>query len=115
MQFTVHFRLLVLYDANGSTGVIVSTLGAGFTPVLRSVTTSIVELQQTSQTSTIGRLYALIGIMEGLGNLAGGPSMAWAFVTGMGWGSAWLGLPFALATLLFVIVSLVLIRIQPSQ
>jgi len=64
-------------------------------------------------TNDIGRLYALISVMEGIGSLVAGPGMAWAFRLGMGWGKSWLGLPFGLASFLFALVSVVVFRIKP--
>ncbi|TVY88574.1 Efflux pump, partial [Lachnellula willkommii] len=58
-------------------GLIVYTLGTGFAPIVRSLVTSLVESHHASKTSDIGRLYALIGVMEGIGNLVAGPGMAW--------------------------------------
>lgn len=89
-----------------------STLGAGFPPVMRSLTTSLVELQNDGHASDIGRLYALIGIMEGIGNLVAGPGLAWAFNLGMSWGKAWLGLPYALATALFACICVIVFSVR---
>lgn len=88
------------------------TFGTGFRVALRSLVTTIVETEHESQTSDIGRLYALISLMEGVGTLIAGPGMAWTFRLGIKLGQAWLGLPFALATLLFILISPVMFMIR---
>lgn len=67
--------------------------------------TYLVESSHADQTSDIGRLYALISVMEGVGSLVAGPGMAWIFRLGISWGHRWLGLPFGLAAVLFALVS----------
>lgn len=52
----------------------------------------------------MGRLYALISLMEGVGNLIAGPGMAWAFRLGINLGETWIGLPFGFAAVLFTLV-----------
>jgi hypothetical protein len=84
------------------TGLILYTLGTGFPLVVRSIITTLVVTNQTSTTSDTGRLYAVISVMEGLGTLVAGPTMALAFRWGLRLGENWLGLPFAVATGLFV-------------
>ncbi|KAG9240674.1 major facilitator superfamily domain-containing protein [Calycina marina] len=90
-------------------GLIVFILGMGFVPIVRSLVTYLVECHHASD---IGRLYALISVMEGLGSLVAGPGMAWAFRLGMSMGEWWLGLPFGFATLLFLAVSIVVFSIR---
>lgn len=90
----------------------VTTLGAGFAPSMRSLVTFLVESHHASQTTDIGRLYALISVAEGVGSLAAGPGMLWTFSVGIGLGRSWLGLPFALAALLFGLVSALVFSIK---
>jgi hypothetical protein len=92
---------------NYSKGLIVYTLGTGFTPIVRSLVTFLVESHHASKTSDIARLYALISVMEGIGSLVAGPGMAWAFRLGMSLGQRWLGLPFGFATVLFALISVI--------
>jgi hypothetical protein len=84
----------------------------GFAPIMRSLVTVLVDSHHESETSDIGRLYALISVMEGIGSLMAGPGMAWTFQLGMSWGFAWLGLPFGFATVLFTLVSIVIFNIK---
>ena len=86
-------------------GLTVYTFGAGFPPILRSLATAVVESHHASKTSDIGRLYALISVIEGVGSLIAGPGMAWIFTFGMDFGGIWVGLPFAVAAGLFAVVS----------
>jgi hypothetical protein len=93
-------------------GVVVYTLGTGFPPIIRSLVTFLVESNNTRNNSDIGRLYALISVMEGIGSLVAGPGMAYALRVGIILGPAWLGLPFALAGSLFALVSLILFTVK---
>lgn len=86
-------------------GLTIYTFGAGFPPILRSLVTAVVESRHASKTSDIGRLYAVISVIEGVGSLIAGPGMAWIFTLGMGFGGFWVGLPFAVAAGLFAVVS----------
>ncbi|PQK10137.1 hypothetical protein BB8028_0002g04610 [Beauveria bassiana] len=93
-------------------GVAITTLGAGFAPVMRSLVTSLVESQQDNHASDIGRLYALISVVEGVGSLVAGPGMSWAFAVGINLGRAWLGVPFAVACSLFALVSVLVYSLK---
>ncbi|SPJ87783.1 uncharacterized protein FTOL_12252 [Fusarium torulosum] len=93
-------------------GLVISTLGSGFAPTMRSLTTSLVESQHPNATSDIERLYALISVAEGIGSLVAGPGMAFAFRVGMSWGKVWLGLPFGFAALLFALVSVIVFSVK---
>jgi len=82
---TVHFAIL---------GLVVFTLGHGFTMLVRSVITSMVDEQH------IARLYSCITIIDTLGAVAAGPALPWLFSVGMKvgrekhGGDTWLGLPY---------------------
>ncbi|KAF4957186.1 hypothetical protein FGADI_3251 [Fusarium gaditjirri] len=93
-------------------GLIISTLGSGFAPTMRSLATSLVESRHPNATSDIGRLYALISVAEGIGSLVAGPGMALAFRLGMSWGQVWLGLPFGFAAFLFTLVATVVFSVK---
>ena len=94
------------------TGLIVYTLGTGFGPVVRSLITSLVESHHASKTSDVGRLYAVIAVIEGIGSLVAGPGMAAAFRIGMKLGTGWLGLPFLVAAILFGGIAIVVFGIR---
>lgn len=93
-------------------GIVVYTFGTGFPVVLRSLVTTVVETQSESRTSDVGRLYALISLTNGVGNLIAGPGMAWAFRLGIRLGQAWLGLPYAIATVLFILVAPIVFMVR---
>jgi hypothetical protein len=79
---------------------------------MRSVVTFIVQSRQGNQTKDIGRLYALVSVVEGIGSLLAGPGVAFTFRYGMSLGQNWLGLPFGLAFVLFTLVSMVVFAIR---
>ena len=88
------------------------TLGMGFPPLARSLATSLVESRHPDKTSDIGRLYALISVMEGIGSVLAAPGMALAFRWGISLGGPWLGAPFGLAAVLFALVSVIVFSIR---
>jgi len=55
--------------------------------------------------SDIGRLMASIAILEGFGAMLSGPILNGCFQWGMRLGKAFLGLPFAFAAVIFVLVA----------
>ena len=69
-------------------GVIIVTFGDGLSPICRSLATYFVDSHHTT------RLYVIIGIVESIGSLYAGPTLAWLFTTGMNLKVAWLGLPY---------------------
>ncbi|OAP62555.1 hypothetical protein AYL99_01782 [Fonsecaea erecta] len=93
-------------------GIILFTLGTGFAPTARSLVTSLVESQCIETTSDIGRLYALISVMEGVGALVAALGMSWALRFGLHLGQAWLGLPFGFAAILFAVVAIITFSIK---
>ena len=70
------------------TGIVISTLGDGLSPLCRSLATSFVDTRHTSS------LYVLIGVMETIGMIYAGPALAWLFTKGMKLSGFWLGLPY---------------------
>lgn len=72
-------------------GIAITALGSGLPPLCRSLITSFVDKQHTTQ------LYTLIGIVEAVGGLYAGPVLAWCLSKGMELGGGWLGLPYFLA------------------
>ncbi|KAJ9498436.1 hypothetical protein H2202_006123 [Exophiala xenobiotica] len=93
-------------------GIILFTLGTGFAPTARSLVTSLVEFHNVETTSDIGRLYALISVMEGIGALVAALGMSWALRFGLRLGQAWLGLPFGFAAILFALVAVITFSIK---
>lgn len=102
-----------LYErVNNLSGVVVYTFGTGFTVVIRSLATAAVETTSQSNTSDVARLYTLMSLMAGIGNLVAGPGMAWVFRMGIKLGQAWLGLPFAIAAVLFLVITPVVFMVR---
>ncbi|TVY52685.1 Efflux pump ustT, partial [Lachnellula suecica] len=94
-QFSVIMMVLgALLIASGGVigltifGIIVSTLGTGYTSFARSLITTLVDQQH------VGRLYAAISIVETLGSLVSGPSINALYSVGLKKGGSWTGLPF---------------------
>ncbi|KAH8881493.1 MFS general substrate transporter [Thozetella sp. PMI_491] len=91
-------------------GLVVNTLASGFAPLLRSLSTSFVEPQDTS------KLYTLIAIMDTVGSLYAGPVLAWLFETGMRLQGLWVGLPYFWLAGVFAVVLVILlcVRLPPT-
>ncbi|PBP21250.1 hypothetical protein BUE80_DR007861 [Diplocarpon rosae] len=69
-------------------GLIVAALGDGLAPLSRALIPAFVDPQHTS------RIYTLVGMVESLGTIVAGPSLAYFFTKGMQWEGLWLGLPY---------------------
>jgi MFS family permease len=69
-------------------GLIIWTLGTGFTALTRSLITTLVDKQH------VGRLYAAISIVETVGALLAGPMLNGLYTVGLKKGGGWIGLPF---------------------
>ncbi|KAI1339718.1 MFS general substrate transporter [Xylariaceae sp. FL0016] len=71
-------------------GLVVLTLSSGLGPLCRSLLTNFAEPGETAQ------LFAIVSIIETIGQLPAGPFLAWSFSTGMRLRGLWIGLPFFL-------------------
>jgi hypothetical protein len=69
-------------------GLVVQTLGTGYSSFARSLITTLVDQQQ------VGRLFAAISVVETLGSLVAGPSLNALYSVGLKKGGSWIGLPF---------------------
>jgi MFS family permease len=79
--------------------MLVQTLGAGFVFVTRSLVTTMIRREQTA------RLYTVIEILEAVGMIIAGPTIASFFKWGLELGGAWIGLPWVVATGLFIVTA----------
>lgn len=70
-------------------GLIVLTLGSGFNALCRSLITPLVDAEH------MGRLYAIISVVDTIGAFAAQPVLAGLLTLGIKWGGGWLGLPYA--------------------
>lgn len=82
------------------TGLIVWTLGTGYTSFARSLITSLVDQQH------VGRLYAAVSVIETLGALAAVPSLAALYSVGLNRGGSWISLPFYCVAIICFIAAL---------
>lgn len=74
-----------------SVAMVTFSLGAGYTFMIRGLMTSLVGGKD------IALLYSTIAVMDSLSIIVGLPMFSWLFKVGMGWGAAWVGLPFLVA------------------
>lgn len=73
------------------------------------------ESHTDSQTSDVGRLYALVSLAQGIGALIAGPGMAWAFRAGLKLGKTWLGLPFGIAAIILFLISPIVFMLRVAR
>jgi hypothetical protein len=85
--------------------LMVATLGNGFPVYLRSFLTGLVEPNKVAE------LYTIIGVVDTLGLMLGGPLLAWLFERGMSLGGTFVGLPFVALGLIYAVVISFLLRI----
>jgi hypothetical protein len=77
-----------------SIGISILALGYGFYAALRSVASALVSEDH------IGLLNTTIALVQGVGAVVAGPTLAGAFNLGMRMGSAWIGLPYLVGAVL---------------
>jgi MFS-type transporter involved in bile tolerance (Atg22 family) len=83
-------------------GLFLLAAGAGYSSFTRSLISFYVQEKQRS------RVFALVGMVEVVGNIYSQPMLAGLFSLGLGLGGAWVGLPYlGLAGLL--VISIVLL------
>jgi len=78
-------------------GLVISTLAVGLGSLTKALVACYVDEAHTS------RLYTLTGMVETVGSLFAGPTLAWAFEAGLKLGGAWQGLPFFYVAILCVL------------
>jgi hypothetical protein len=76
-------------------GLIITTLGTGYTLLTRSLLTSLVEKHH------IATLYNTMAVLETIGTVVAGPIMAGTFRWGLEMGGGWIGMPFLCAGVMF--------------
>ncbi|KAL3453118.1 major facilitator superfamily domain-containing protein [Aspergillus insuetus] len=77
-----------------SIGISILALGYGFYAALRSVASALVSEDH------IGLLNTTIALVQGVGAVVAGPTLAGAFNLGMRMGGAWIGLPYLVGAVL---------------
>jgi MFS family permease len=85
--------------------IMVTTIGNGFPVYVRTFLTGLV------QSNKVAELYTIIGVVDTLGLMLGGPLLAWLFDRGMNLGESFLGLPFLALGLVYAVVVSFLLRI----
>ncbi|MCJ1351939.1 MAG: hypothetical protein MMC33_001923 [Icmadophila ericetorum] len=91
-----------------TTGLFIYALGSGFSAVVRSLVT------QTVKPDEIGRLSAVISIVDTIGAIFSGPFLAATYRWGLSLGGPWIGMPFLTTGGLFVItlVAVLIVRMN---
>ncbi|KAK4186417.1 major facilitator superfamily domain-containing protein [Podospora australis] len=92
--------LVIAAAANGylfSVGLVWFALGSGMPPIVRSLLNGMVEEHH------VGTLNVLVGLLETVGLMMAGPLLSKSLSVGMNLGGAWVGLPFLVAGIFFVI------------
>ncbi|KAK0743997.1 major facilitator superfamily domain-containing protein, partial [Schizothecium vesticola] len=79
-----------------SVAMVTFSLGVGYTFMIRGLMTSLVGGKD------IALLYSTIAVVDSLSIIIGLPMFSWLFKVGMGWGPAWVGLPFLVAGAILV-------------
>lgn len=97
MGIAAHPALLIL-------GLLIFNLGTGYSAAMRSVAIHVVGGQSSPD---VGRLFAVIAIVESVGIMIAGPALAAIYEWGIELGEPWIGIPFlatasALAAIAFV-------------
>ena len=107
MGIAAHPALLIL-------GLLVYNLGTGYGPAMRSIAIHVVGGQASSD---IGRLFAVIAIVESAGAMIAGPLLAGIFEKGIALGEPWIGIPFLASGTMFVVITIVsfLITFQADE
>jgi MFS family permease len=78
-------------------GVVVFALGSAFLLTARSLVTSLIGV------NNIAGLYSAIAIVCSIGQLIAGPLLAATFKAGVHAGGNWIGLPFLVASILYLV------------
>ncbi|CAO2654049.1 Nn.00g107820.m01.CDS01 [Neocucurbitaria sp. VM-36] len=102
MGIATHPALLII-------GLLIYNLGTGYNAAMRSVSIHVVGGQSSPD---VGKLMSTIAIAESIGAMVAGPLLNEMFQWGMDLGSAWLGLPFLGATIVFAGMTVVTMMIS---
>ncbi|KAF1999027.1 MFS general substrate transporter [Amniculicola lignicola CBS 123094] len=85
-------------------GLLIYNMGTGYNAAMRSVSIHAVGGQASPD---VGRLFAVVAIIESIGAMIAGPGINGLFQWGMDRGEPWIGAPFIAAAVMFVIVTCV--------
>jgi hypothetical protein len=90
-------------------GLLVYNLGTGYNASMRSTA---VHLAGGASSPDLGRLFAVIAIMENFGTMLAGPLLAGLFEWGIELGEPWIGLPYIVSALIFAGITAVTFMIS---
>lgn len=85
-------------------GLLVFNLGTGYNAAMRSIAIHVVGGQSSPD---IGRLFAVIAIVESVGTMIAGPLLADVFEKGIQLGEPWIGSPYLASAAVFLVISIV--------
>lgn len=88
-------------------GTLMMSLSMPFVISVMSVATSFVSAEH------VATLYSAMSVTNSLGTLAAGPTFAKLFEVGMRLGLEWSGLPFAVGSLIYIVVLIPVLCIRP--
>lgn len=97
MGIAAHPALLII-------GLLVFNMGTGYNAAMRSVAIHVVGGQASPD---IGRLFAVIAIIESVGVMVAGPLLAEFFEWGIEMGEPWIGLPYIVSAGVFGVMTVV--------
>jgi MFS family permease len=97
MGAAAHPALLII-------GLLVFNMGTGYNAAMRSVAIHVVGGQASPD---IGRLFAVIAIVESIGIMVAGPLLAEFFDWGIRMGEPWIGLPYIASAGVFAVITVV--------
>jgi hypothetical protein len=95
------------HPAMAGAGVGIMSLSSGFSPVVRSIASSLVNPEH------IGTLYTSMGVVTMFGITVSGPINAMSFNLGLHLGGLWSGLPYLVNSGLFLMTLAAMSRIRP--
>lgn len=93
-------------------GLLAYNMGSGYNATMRSISIHVIGGQSSPD---IGKLMSTIAMAESLGSMIGGPLLNELFQLGIGFGDAWLGLPFLGSAVVFLSITFVTFSINVKQ
>lgn len=90
-------------------GIVISTVAVGLPSFAKSLVAYYVDKEKTA------RLYVLTGMVETVGTLIAGPSLALSFGAGVKAGGFWIGMPYFYVAVFCGVVMLALVLVRPPK
>lgn len=97
MGIATHPSILIL-------GLLIFNMGTGYNAAMRSISIHVVGGQASPD---IGRLFAVVAIVESIGVMVAGPGLAQVFEWGIDMGEPWIGVPYIVSAGVFAIVAVI--------